>query len=172
MAKSTSTERSEAGTVVLNGGEPFNMMAVYHGAFAAGDPYNIPPSQWTTHVQFTDYIYKPEARTLHRKGRVSGSLQSSGANDLEVILDHTYDLPGREDPKLLWYSHRIPRFKVFRYGFLVLDTRSLIVDAMEWDFLGRDPGADLRTFDQVSAFLSQTVNVIPDARLLFVARAT
>jgi hypothetical protein len=156
--------------VTLNGGRPFNMTSIYHGEFASGKPYQIPPSDWTSQIEFTDYVYYPDQGMITREGRVAGSMVGAGANKLEVVFVHTYDFPGQEDPRLIWYSHKLPKYGVYRYGFLVLDTRDRILDAMEWDFLGRDPAAELANFEQVEAFLNHTVKVVPYARLLFAAR--
>ena len=164
LLRGTKVRPTGEGTV-LNDGLPLHMTSIYHQEFAAGDPYNIPPSAWTSQIEFRDYRWDESAGKIYRSGRPAGADQSAGDNELAVKFVHTYHLHGL--PRLVWYSHIIARYGVYRYGFLVLDQRNRILDAMEWDFLGQDPGDDLSSFEQVSEFLQHTVKIIPHARLLF-----
>jgi len=167
--KAASTKVVATDRIILNGGSPFNMTSIYHGEFASGNPYSIPPANWTSQIEFTDYIYYPKENRMTRNGQSAGSLVSAGTNDLSVIFVHTYDYPVEGAPRLIWYSHNVSQYNVYRSGFLVLDTNNLILDAMEWDFLGQAP-SQLSNFQQVEYFINNTVKAVPRARLLFAAR--
>lgn len=160
----TETHRS---TATVHGGRPLFMTAIYHSDFRAGGPYDISPEEWTFQIQFTDIQYDRRRRRITRSGSVAGGLQSLGENQLEVLFEHDYDTESTDPPHLVWYRHRIARFDVERYGYLVLDPRDHVLDAMEWDFLGRDAGDALTRFDQVESFLNQPTVDVPHARLLF-----
>lgn len=163
---------TDRGTTTVHGGLPLFMTAVYHSDFQGGDPYDIPPTEWTFQIQFTDIRYDRRARRITRSGSVAGGLQSLGENELEVLFEHTYGNGETDAPRLVWYRHRIARFGVERYGYLVLDPRDQVLDAMEWDFLARDPGDALTRFEQVESFLNQPTVDVPHARLLFHLRPT
>lgn len=166
----TNVKVADTNKILLNGGRPLNMTSIYHGEFASGNPYTIPPSNWTSQIQFTDYIYYPTEKRMTRNGQSAGTLVSAGSNDLTVIFVHTYNYPGKNNPRLIWYSHIVPQYNVYRCGFLVLDINDLFLDAMEWDFLGQAPRPQLSNFEEVEYFINNTVKVVPYARLLFAAK--